>query len=434
MKKLLFIFALTFSHFFNVNAQKEKLDMLFEKYQETEGVTSIKIAKPMFSMLNNLDIDDSELDKIKPLLKKINGLKILIIDQNPEDSGSDKPASFYQNLSKEILTSVNKLNYEELMTVNSKDNKMKFLSSGTKDGVLDNLLLNISSEGNTVLMMLDGKISMDDVNKLINEAENFDPVGDNSETVTVTNTENSETITVTNSETSNITNGPVRNVGKFKGISVTGGIKVNFTQGNNQSVMVETDPNMQQYVTTDVKDGILYVSINNRGKKNLNFKKLIVNVEAPQLTSAKILSGSILTTLNTINENNFDAEISSGSIFNGNLNIKNNVNVDVSAGSMAKINVKANSFELQGNSGSVSTVTGKVENAVYNLSSATNCNAQDLQTNNVKAEISSGANLKINVKESLTADASSGSSIRYNGNPNKNSVRESSGGSVKPLN
>ena len=44
MQKLLLIFALLFSYFAQVNAQKDKLDQLFEKYQETEGVTSIKIA------------------------------------------------------------------------------------------------------------------------------------------------------------------------------------------------------------------------------------------------------------------------------------------------------------------------------------------------------------------------------------------------------
>ncbi|MGZ5197772.1 MAG: DUF4252 domain-containing protein, partial [Kaistella sp.] len=84
MKNLLVIIALFFSYF-AVNAQKAKLDQLFDKYQETDGVTSIKIAKPMFNMLNKLNIDDSELDQIKPLLSKINGLKILILEK-PESS------------------------------------------------------------------------------------------------------------------------------------------------------------------------------------------------------------------------------------------------------------------------------------------------------------------------------------------------------------
>ncbi len=131
MKKTIFIFALFFSFFTTVNAQKDKLDQLFEKYQETDGVTSIKIAKPMFNMLNKLNINDSELDQIKPLLSKINGLKILIVEK-PETKGTDeiKQLNMFQNLQSDISNSIKNLKYEELMTVNSKDNKIKFLSSG----------------------------------------------------------------------------------------------------------------------------------------------------------------------------------------------------------------------------------------------------------------------------------------------------------------
>ena len=159
MNKLLIIFALFFSHFFHINAQKEKLDQLFEQYQESEGVTSIKISKPMFNMLNKLNIDDSELSQIKPLLNKINGLKILIVEK-PESSanlGSEEQrlVNISKKLQTDIAASIKNMKYEELMSVNSKDNKIKFLSSDAANGILDNLLLSINSDGNQVLMMLD---------------------------------------------------------------------------------------------------------------------------------------------------------------------------------------------------------------------------------------------------------------------------------------
>lgn len=435
MNKLLIIFALFFSHFFHINAQKEKLDQLFEQYQESEGVTSIKISKPMFNMLNKLNIDDSELSQIKPLLNKINGLKILIVEK-PESSanlGSEEQrlVNISKKLQTDIAASIKNMKYEELMSVNSKDNKIKFLSSDAANGILDNLLLSINSDGNQVLMMLDGKISMDDINNLINEAEKSAPINTN----TSSSSSSSSSISVSNN--SNDTNNgisQVRNVGKFSGISVSSGIKVNFTQGSNQSVVVDTDQNMQQYVSTEVQNGILNISINNKGKKNLNFKKLVVNVEAPQLSSAKVSSGSNFATMNTITENDFRAEVSSGANLNADLNIKNNVNVDISSGSSAKIDVRANSFDLQGSSGSMATVTGNSEKVFIDLSSAASCNAQNLVGNNVNAHASSGSTIKIHAKESLTAASSSGSSIRYNGNPTKNSVKESSGGSIKPIN
>ena len=310
MNKLLIIFALFFSHFFHINAQKEKLDQLFEQYQESEGVTSIKISKPMFNMLNKLNIDDSELSQIKPLLNKINGLKILIVEK-PESSanlGSEEQrlVNISKKLQTDIAASIKNMKYEELMSVNSKDNKIKFLSSDAANGILDNLLLSINSDGNQVLMMLDGKISMDDINNLINEAEKSAPIN----SITSSSSSSSSSISVSNN--SNDTNNgisQVRNVGKFSGISVSSGIKVNFTQGSNQSVVVDTDQNMQQYVSTEVQNGILNISINNKGKKNLNFKKLVVNVEAPQLSSAKVSSGSNFATMNTITENDLDRKI-----------------------------------------------------------------------------------------------------------------------------
>ena len=106
MNKLLIIFALFFSHFFHINAQKEKLDQLFEQYQESEGVTSIKISKPMFNMLNKLNIDDSELSQIKPLLNKINGLKILIVEKPESSANLGSEEQRLVNISKKLQTDI----------------------------------------------------------------------------------------------------------------------------------------------------------------------------------------------------------------------------------------------------------------------------------------------------------------------------------------
>ena len=47
----------------------------------------------------------------------------------------------------EILAAVKNLKYDELMTLNSKDNKIKFLAADTSSNLLNNMLLTISSEG-----------------------------------------------------------------------------------------------------------------------------------------------------------------------------------------------------------------------------------------------------------------------------------------------
>lgn len=420
MKKILIIFTLTFSYFFQISAQKNKLDQLFEKYQEADGITSIKIAKPMFNMLNKLNIADDELSQIKPLLSKVNSLKILILEK-PSGSANladQRQMNLFQKLQTEIGASLKNMKYEELITVNSKDNKIKFLSSDAANGILDDLLLSINSDGNTVLMMLDGKISMNDVNTLVNEAQKSTL---------------KSSVTTENISSNGVTQ--VRNVGKFTGVSVSGGIKVNFTQGQKQTVIVETNPNLQEFVSTEIENGILVISLKNKDNINLNFKKLLVTIEAPQLTSVKVSSGSFFTTVNTIAENNFTAEISSGANLTADLNINNKTKIDISSGSSMRMDLKTETLEFEGSSGSMATITGKAETTVVNLSSAASCNAQDLISKNGAARASSGANLKMNVTESLNVAASSGASIRYKGNPTLvGAGKSSSGGSVKPLN
>ena len=420
MKKLLLIFALFLSYFFQLSAQKDKLNQLFEKYQEVEGITSIKIAKPMFNMLNKLNIADDELSQIKPLLSKVNSLKILILEKpsGAANLADQRQMNLFQKLQTEIGSSLKNMNYEELITVNSKDNKIKFLSSDAANGILDDLLLSINSDGNTVLMILDGKISMDDVNTLVNEAQKSTL---------------KSSVTTENISSNGVTQ--VRNVGKFTGVSVSGGIKVNFTQGQKQTVIVETNPNLQEFVSTEVENGILVISLKNKDNKNVNFKKLLVTIEAPQLTSVKVSSGSFFTTVNTIAENNFTAEVSSGANLTADLNIKNKTKVDISSGSSMRMDVKTGTLEFEGSSGSMSTITGNAANLTANISSAATLNAQDLVSKIAAVRTSSGANLKINVLETLEAAASSGASIRYKGNPTLvGGGKSSSGGSVKPLN
>lgn len=414
MKKLIILFTFLFA-FANISAQKEKLDQLFERYQETEGVTSIKIAKPMFNMLNKLNINDSELDQIKPLLSKINGLRILVVEKPEAETVADGKSLLFHNLQADINSSIKNMKYEELMTVNSKDNKIKFLSADATNDILDNLLLSINSEDNTVLMMLDGKISMDDVNKLINETQN-------AATKSTLVTENISKDGVTQ----------VRNVGKFSGIKASNGIKVNFTQGNNQSVVVETDSDLQKYVVTEVQNGILVLKIDNRDQKKLNFKKLLVSVEAPQLSLVGLNSGAQLSTLNTIKENSFKADLSSGANLTAEVDARQSVAIDITSGSSARLAVNTSRFSFSGTSGSNATITGKTDAASFDLTSAATCNAQNLVSREAMVSATSGSNLKINAAQSLGGSVTSGASVKYQGNATS-TVKTSSGGSIKTL-
>ena len=400
----------------NIFGQTEELNKLFDKYQDTEGVTSIKIAKPMFKLLNNLKIDDEELGKIQPLLGKVNGLKMLVL----EKSGTSKnPIINEGKIEKEIATSLKNMKYEELVTVNSKDAKIKFMAQDITANVMDNLILNIISEDSSVLMMLDGKISMEDVNNLMSETKN----------VTSLNP-------VSSIKSANVQIGSVRNVPAFNGIETSSGVDVEFTQSPTQSVVVKVEPEKQQYVITEVENGVLKIFVRNKGVKNLNFNSLKVIVSGPKLSKLITKSGSIFKAVNQINETTFAASCSSGSQVSGSFKISTNTALDVSSGVSVKMNLETKSLALEASSGSSIKLSGKAESGVYSASSGSSISAGDFVTKSAVVDASSGSSVKINTTESLTASATSAASVQYRGNPSKvtKSANEMTGSTINAIN
>ncbi|MCX8533671.1 DUF4252 domain-containing protein [Chryseobacterium luquanense] len=417
MKKILIICTLVLSHFFNVYGQKNKLDQLFDKYQEVEGVTSIKIAKPMFGMLSNLNIADAELDQIKPLLSKIDGLKVLITESTKGELA---------NVNKEISSYLNNLNYSEIMSVKNAGSKIKFLSAEAKsDGTLDDMLLSIDSGGGeNILVMLDGRLSMDDVNKIINSSE----AKTNTTRTTITNS-------FTSDNTSSYLNGENRNVGQFSGLEVSSGIKVVFTQENNTSVKVFADADKLHNVITKVENGILRISIDNKGTKNLRFKNLSVNVSSPKMDRIKASSGSNFTTVNEIRGKEMTLDASSGSAVVGKFQISGISNVEASSGSNVKASISSNQVLIKSSSGSSITLEGDTDYVSIDASSGASCKTDQLRSNTAMVESTSGSSASVNAKDKLTVKASSAGSVRYRGNPKiEANISKSSAGSLNQIN
>ena len=417
MKKLFIICTLVLSHFFNVYGQKNKLNQLFDKYQDVEGVTSIKIAKPMFGMLSNLNIADAELDQIKPLLSKIDGLKVLITEGTKGELA---------NVNKEISSYLNNLNYNEIMSVKNGGSKIKFLSAETKsDGTLDDMLLSIDSGGGeNILVMLDGKLSMDDVNKIINS----------SETKTST-TRTSVTNSFASENTSSYLNGENRNVGQFSGIDVSTGVKVIFTQESNTSVKVFADADKLNNVITKVENGVLKVYIDNKGTKNLRFKNLSVNVSSPKMERIKASSGSNFTTVNQITGKEMTLDASSGSAVIGKFQISGTSNLEANSGSNIKASISSDKVLVKSSSGSSVILEGNTQYIAIDASSGASCKTDQLRANVGVVESTSGSSASVNAKDKLTVKASSAGSVRYKGNPRIDSnISKSSAASLSQIN
>lgn len=420
MKKIFIIFALAFTHFFTVYGQKDRLDQLFDKYQEVEGVTSIKIAKPMFGMLSSLDLGDTELDQIKPLLSRIKGLKILIAEK-PSDTSPRKGVA--SQISRDISSYLSNLNYSEIMTMNSSGAKIKFLSAEEKNGVLDDLLLSIDNGGKeSILIKLDGQLSMDDISKLVNSSE------------TKTRSSSSSSSFTSESKSSYL-NGENRNVGNFSAIQVSTGIILNFKQESPSSVKVIADADKLQYIVTKVENGTLKVFVDNKGQKNLKFRNVTVNVSAPALNDIKASSGAIFNAVNEVSEKNLRIDVSSGSVVNGDFTVTERTEVELSSGAVVNSAIDTKNLLVKASSGAAANLSGSADAGMIDGSSGAVCNAERLKFDTLETEATSGAIVSGHAIEQLKAKASSGGTIKYKGNPRiESEISKTSGGALKAIN
>lgn len=196
----------------------------------------------------------------------------------------------------------------------------------------------------------------------------------------------------------------------FTEIRGSAGLDVYLTQGNENKIVVEADENLQQYITTDIKNGKLHITTSsNIGRSKA--KKVYVTFKQ----------------LNNI-------EASSGADVIGNSVIKSkNLSLRSSSGADLTVEVFSQELVIKSSSGSEVAVSGKSSILKADASSGSEIDAEDLYVASCNAEASSGAEITVNVKDKLETNASSGGNINYYGNPVSVNSNKSHSGNVKKM-
>lgn len=194
---------------------------------------------------------------------------------------------------------------------------------------------------------------------------------------------------------------------EFTSIKTSNGLEIILEQGANTEVKVEADDNLQEHIKTEITDGELkiYSDVNIRNAKS---KKVFVKLA--KLNSLETSSGSSVSSVNVLENTSMDFSSSSGS------------EIDVK--------VNAATVSCKSSSGSEIRISGKADKLETESSSGSSIEAQDLIVKNAIADSSSGSSIDLNVSETLTAEASSGSSVSYEKEPKTLNKKVSSGGSV----
>ena len=203
-----------------------------------------------------------------------------------------------------------------------------------------------------------------------------------------------------------------RPVSGFDGVSVSGGGDLVIIQDGTESVSVETDDNLMQYVVAEVRNGTLDLYLDNQGLRNFQPTKLIFTVHVRDLT-AVTTSGSWDFTSEKIDTDSLNIVLSGS----GNINIS-----DLTADNLSVM--ISGSGEMD--------AAGEVTDQDITVSGSGKIRLGDLLSETALINISGSGEATLWVTTSLTAEISGSGTVRYYGSPQTN-INTSGSGDIQHL-
>jgi hypothetical protein len=202
-----------------------------------------------------------------------------------------------------------------------------------------------------------------------------------------------------------------RKVAAFDAIDVSGAFDIYLSLGTTQSVIVETDDNLQPLIKTEVVGNTLKID----NKKPIHDSKCMkVYVTVTDLKKIELSGAVDMETQNKLTLNELEIEISGATDASLDLAVQK-LEISSSGGSKMKLSGMANKFDVD--------VSGAVELRAY-----------DLLAEIVSLSISGAGEAEINVTKELNADISGAATVRYKGDPPKVDSSVSGAGSIKKAN
>ena len=196
-----------------------------------------------------------------------------------------------------------------------------------------------------------------------------------------------------------------REVSGFDSVSLTGSGVAIITQGGGESLTIETNENVIEHITSEVRDGTLHLGTDEQG--NAVIGRITFTVGVDELKAAAV-AGSGRVESESIETDSLDIRVAgSGSVNVGSL-------------SADELSVRI------GGSGGVE-VAGKVPEQDIRIAGSGRYQAGDLLTETTVITISGSGKATLWTTESLDTDVSGSGSIDYYGNPTVSSSSSGSG-------
>ena len=202
--------------------------------------------------------------------------------------------------------------------------------------------------------------------------------------------------------------------GSFTAITVSDGIDLYLTQGNEESVAVSaSEEKYMERFKTEVVDGALKIYYDYKG---VNWaandkRKLKAYVSFKTLEKLQASGGADVNMQGNLNAGSLLMKFTSGSSFEG--------------------KITAKELTVEQNSGSAITLSGSAANFKVDISSGAVFKGYDLAVDYCDAKASSGGGVRVTINKELNAKANSGGGIKYKGEAVIKELDVNSGGLVK---
>lgn len=198
-----------------------------------------------------------------------------------------------------------------------------------------------------------------------------------------------------------------RKAGYFNAVKVSSGIDVYLSQGQKESITVEADDNLHEYIVTEVRNNTLKV-YSKANIRKAEAKKVYVTIKDVEKISVS----------------------SAGDVYGETLIKADELSLSASSAGDIKLKVEVIRLKCRIRSSGDIDLEGIADELEANLSSAGDLKAFGLKTRIADVSTSSAGDARITVTEKLRARASSAGDIYYKGNPKQVDAHSSSAGGI----
>lgn len=202
-----------------------------------------------------------------------------------------------------------------------------------------------------------------------------------------------------------------RSVSSYDKVSLVGSMDVELISGKEGALKIQAESNLQEYITTEVSNGVLKISVEKGVSLSPSMNREIrVIVPFEKIEGVSLTGSGDIRNSDQIKANSFETRLTGSGNVKLNLNVKDLKSAITGSGN-TELSGTAESFS--------STVTGSGDIQAFNL-----------KASRAEVTISGSGDVELTANEELKARVSGSGDIKYNGNPKKQDFKTSGSGSI----